>query len=115
MPGIVGLITRMPRERAEEKVAAMAGALRHESFYVTGAWSDEQLGVYCGWVARDGSFSARMPLCDPHGETVLVFSGEDYSGDACSGGHTSFQSDKSRMAPGIYSNGTETNARFRQV
>ena len=57
----------------------MVGALRHESFYVTGTWSDEQLGVYCGWVARAGSFSANMPLCDPSGEAVLVFSGEDYS------------------------------------
>ena len=79
MPGIVGLITRIPRKRAEEKVAAMVGALRHESFYVTGTWSDEQLGVYCGWLARDGSFSANMPLRDPCGEAVLVFSGEEYS------------------------------------
>jgi asparagine synthase (glutamine-hydrolysing) len=79
VPGIVGLVTRIPRQRAEEKLAAMVGALRHESFYVTGTWSDEQLGVYCGWVARAGSFSANMPLCDPGGEAVLVFSGEDYS------------------------------------
>ena len=79
MPGIVGLVTRIPRQRAEEKIAAMVGALRHESFYVTGTWSDEQLGVYCGWAAREGSFSANMPLCDPDGGAVLVFSGEDYS------------------------------------
>lgn len=79
MPGIVGLVTKIPRKCAEEKVAAMVGALCHESFYVTGTWSDEQLGVYCGWVARDGSFSANMPLCDPGGEAVLVFSGEEYS------------------------------------
>src|SRR5437016_724690 len=83
----------MPRECAKEKVAAMAAALRHESFYVTGAWSDEQLGVYCGWVAREGSFSARMPLCEPHGEAVLVFSGEEYSRCTSSHGHTD-QSDK---------------------
>lgn len=79
MPGIVGLVAKIPRERAEEKIAAMVGALRHESFYISGTWSDEQLGVYCGWVARTGSFSANMPLCDPGGEAVLVFSGEDYS------------------------------------
>jgi asparagine synthase (glutamine-hydrolysing) len=85
VPGIVGLITRIPRDRAEEKITTMVGAVRHESFYVTGTWSDEQLGVYCGWVAREGSFSARMPLCDPRGE-VLVFSGEEYSRGASSGG-----------------------------
>ena len=79
MPGIVGLITRIPRKCAEEKLAAMVGALRHEFSYITGTWSDEQSGVYCGWVARAGSFSANMPLCDPSGEAVLIFSGEDYS------------------------------------
>ena len=62
-----------------ESVTADGESLRHESFYVTGTWIDEHLGVYCGWVARDGSFSARMPLRDPSGEAVLVFSGEEYS------------------------------------
>lgn len=86
MPGILGIITRIPKERAEEKLATMVGALRHEPFYVAGTWSDEQLGVYCGWVAREGSFSAKMPLCDPGGKTVLVFSGEEYSRCTASAG-----------------------------
>ena len=84
MPGIVGLVTKIPRERAEEKIAAMVGALRHESFYTTGTWSDAELGVYVGWVAREGSFSANMPLRDARNESVLVFSGEDYSRCAAS-------------------------------
>ena len=57
----------------------MVERLQHESFYVTGTWSDEELGVYVGWVAREGSFSANMPLRDGRNESVLVFSGEDYS------------------------------------
>src|ERR1035437_290887 len=80
MPGIVGLVTRMPRGQAESLLQRMVESLRHESFYVTGTWIDEHLGVYCGWVARDNSFSASMPLCDPRGEAVLIFSGEEYSG-----------------------------------
>ena len=84
MPGIVGLVTKIPRKCAEEKIAAMVGALRHESFYVTGTWSDEQLGIYCGWVARVGSFSANMPLVRARRRAVLVFSGEDYSRGATS-------------------------------
>jgi asparagine synthase (glutamine-hydrolysing) len=79
MPGIVGLITRIPRQQAEPLVLRMAEKLQHESFYVTGTWSDEKLGVYVGWVAREGSFSANMPLRDGRDESVLVFSGEDYS------------------------------------
>ncbi len=57
MPGIVGLITRMPREKAEQELRAMVGTMRHEEYYVTGTWMDESLGVYVGWSARAGSFS----------------------------------------------------------
>ena len=54
MPGIVGLITRMPRDRAEAELAQMVQLLCHEDFYVAGTWRDESLGVYVGWVARKG-------------------------------------------------------------
>jgi hypothetical protein len=36
MPGIVGLITKMPRECAEQQLLRMVAAVRHESFYETG-------------------------------------------------------------------------------
>jgi hypothetical protein len=36
MPGIVGLITKLPRGEAERQLLAMLGTLRHEPFYVTG-------------------------------------------------------------------------------
>ena len=79
MPGIVGLITRIRPQQAESLLLRMTERLQHESDYVTGTWSDEELGVYVGWVAREGSFSANMPLRDGRNERVLVFSGEDYS------------------------------------
>lgn len=56
----------------------MLAVLCHESFYVTGTWSDEALGVYVGWVVRKGSFSDGMPLRNERGDVVLVFSGEEY-------------------------------------
>jgi asparagine synthase (glutamine-hydrolysing) len=79
MPGIVGIITRMPRERAERELAAMVSALLHESFYVSGTWVDETLGVYVGWVARKNSSAERMPLHNERGDVVLAFSGEEFS------------------------------------
>ena len=78
MPGIVGLITKKQREWAEPQLTRMVEALRHESFYVTGTWIDESLGVYVGWVARRDSFSEGMPLRNERGDVTLVFSGEDY-------------------------------------
>jgi asparagine synthase (glutamine-hydrolysing) len=74
----VGLITKIPRERAKHQLLTMVETLRHEPFYVTGTWIDESLGVYVGWVARQGSFSDGMPLASEQENTVLVFSGEDH-------------------------------------
>ena len=56
----------------------MVKALHHESFYVTGTWADESLGVYVGWVVRKGSFCDGMPLRNERGDVVLVFSGEEF-------------------------------------
>jgi asparagine synthase (glutamine-hydrolysing) len=85
MPGLVGLISKMPRERAEPQLLRMLETLRHESFYVTGTWIDESLGAYVGWAARENSFSAGMPIRNERDDVVLVFSGEDYPepGTAC--------------------------------
>jgi len=78
MSGIVGLITKMPRECAEQQLLRMVAAIRHESFYATGTWIDESMGAYVGWAARKNSFSDGMPLCNERGDVVLVFSGEEY-------------------------------------
>jgi len=78
MPGIVGLLTRMPREQAEPVLLRMVETLRHENFYVTGTWVDEALGVYVGWVARKNSSCESMPLRDERGDVVFVFSGEEF-------------------------------------
>lgn len=78
MPGIVGLITKKPRECAERELSRMIEAIRHESFYTTGTWIDESLGVYVGWVARRNAFADGMPLRNETGEVILAFAGEEY-------------------------------------
>src|SRR5713101_5206313 len=78
MPGIVGLLTRMPRQRAERELLRMVEALRHEDFYDAGTWVDERLGVYVGWIVRKGSFSDSMPVLNEHGNVALFFSGEEF-------------------------------------
>src|ERR1700733_3638544 len=78
MPGIVGLITKIPRQIAESQLARMLAPLRHDACYESGTWVDESLGVYVGWAARKGSFSDGMPLRNESGDVVLLFSGEEY-------------------------------------
>jgi len=78
MPGVVGLVSRMPRERAEKQLFAMLETLCHEDFYVSGTWIDASLGVYAGWVARRGSFAEPMPLHNEGRDVTLIFSGEEF-------------------------------------
>jgi asparagine synthase (glutamine-hydrolysing) len=78
MPGIVGIVTKRPRQWAQEQLRQMVSALCHEPFYESGTWIDEASGVYVGWIARRNSFSDRMPLCNEQGDRVLLFSGEEY-------------------------------------
>ncbi len=56
----------------------MIEALGHENFYVAGMRIEESLGVYIGWVERQGSFCDGMPLRSERGDAVLVFSGEEF-------------------------------------
>jgi asparagine synthase (glutamine-hydrolysing) len=70
----------MAREWAEPQLLRMVEALRHESFYGTGTWIDESLGVYVGWAIPKNSFSDGMPLRNEAGDVCLVFSGEEYPG-----------------------------------
>lgn len=79
MPGIFGIVTKMPRQQAEAELLRMLSTLRHEPFYETGTWVDESIGVYIGWVARKNSLSERMPLKNGKGDVVMVFSGEEFS------------------------------------
>lgn len=78
MPGLVGLITKLPRYEAELRLKKMIGAMVKESFYKQGSWSDPDLGVYVGWVTQENSFSDGMPLANESGDVVLVFSGEEF-------------------------------------
>jgi len=82
MPGIVGLITRMGRERAEPQLKRMVESLRHEAFYDTGTWIDESAGVYIGWIGKKNIFPGGRPIENGRGDQVLFLSGEEFSGPA---------------------------------
>ena len=78
MPGIVGIITRMPRERAEAELRRMVLSICHEPWYVSGTWSDEPSGLYVGWTARNERFASCMPFQNAQKDMALIFSGEEF-------------------------------------
>lgn len=85
MPGIVGLVTKAPRQEAEQQLEAMLNAIRHDPSYMSGTFMDAALGVYIGWTARRGSFCDKMPLQNGAGDVFLVFAGEEFSDRANDG------------------------------
>jgi asparagine synthase (glutamine-hydrolysing) len=99
MPGIVAIISRMPRRLAEPQLLQMLSTMQHESFYTTGTWIDEPAGVYLGWTALQGSFADGMPLRDERGDSMLVFSGEEYSPSASARGSASYLLDMYEQDP----------------
>ena len=76
MPGLVGLITKMPRRDAEAKLLRMIAALRHETSYLSGTWCDESQGLYVGWVERCPSDDLYLPIESERRDLALFMSGE---------------------------------------
>lgn len=112
MPGIVGLQTKLPRAWAEPQLKRMVEVLRHESFYVTGTWVDETLGLYVGWVARKHSFPDGMPLRNDPGDLTLIFSGDDFSGSQDNQDIRVLNERSTRDAPAYLLRCAETKADF---
>ena len=81
MPGIVGISSRKPAAEQAPFVEAMLAAMRHEAFYVTGAFAAPELGVCAGWVALENSFSDKQVFQNEQKDIVLVFAGECFADD----------------------------------
>ena len=79
MPGLVGIITSMPRGRAIAELQQMIGAMCHENFSVTELSLHEAQGVYVASVALRGSPAAIMALRNERDKATVMFSGEDFS------------------------------------
>jgi asparagine synthase (glutamine-hydrolysing) len=78
MPGIFGLITKLPREIAESRLRTMLAASSRGPSVEVGTWTDSTLGLYVGWVIKKDCFSEGIPYANERGDTVLIFSGEEY-------------------------------------
>jgi asparagine synthase (glutamine-hydrolysing) len=78
LPGLVGLVTKLPQAVAEQQLLAMVKCLHHESFYNCGTWSDPEQGVYIGWIARRGSVADSMPVRNEDNQITLFFAGEEF-------------------------------------
>ena len=78
MPGIVGIISKHNKAENEKDLDLMIHTMTHESYYKTGTYVNEDLGLYAGWVCQEGSFSDCMPVINQNKDLVLLYTGEDF-------------------------------------
>ena len=79
MPGIAGIISRLPAANCLRTVAAMTGTMLHETFHTTGKFSVPELGVFTGWVAHENSFAAGQVFENETKDVALIFCGECFA------------------------------------
>lgn len=101
MPGITGIIRRTPKGDESALLDKMLEDMKHEPFYTSTRFTDEELGVYAGSTAFDGDFSDCMPVFNEKKDIILLFSGECFTdgndiadlerrGHECNGGDAGY-------------------------
>src|SRR5438105_8109500 len=78
MPGIVGIIGGGSLKGNASVLRRMMDCMMHEPFYTSGAYVNEQLGLWVGWINRSGSFTDCMPIWNETNDLCLIFSGENF-------------------------------------
>jgi asparagine synthase (glutamine-hydrolysing) len=54
----------------------MLASMQYEDFYSSGTYSVEEMGVYSGWVAQQGSFAAAQPFLNEQRDIAVILAGE---------------------------------------
>jgi asparagine synthase (glutamine-hydrolysing) len=78
MPGIAGIVGKFPSGGKKITLDAMVKSMMYESFYRSGNYINDRLGLSVGWVGQVGSYSDCMPVWNETREVCLIFSGEDF-------------------------------------
>jgi asparagine synthase (glutamine-hydrolysing) len=79
MSGIAGIITRNSKQENNTILRTMINSMIHESFYTSGTYVNQEIGIYAGWVCHRNSFADCMPILNEQKNIVLIFSGEDFA------------------------------------
>lgn len=78
MPGLTGIIGTTPANSNRSDLLEMTRSMQHESFYSSGTYINEEVGLYIGWTCHKGSFCDYMPIMNKSQEFLLFFYGEHF-------------------------------------
>jgi asparagine synthase (glutamine-hydrolysing) len=79
MPGIIGIISKSSSDKNKQDISTMVGSMLHESFYSSGTYLNDQLGIYAGWVCHKDSFCDCLPIWNEKKDIALIFFGENFT------------------------------------
>lgn len=84
MPGLVGIISKTNR-KASEDLKRMMQCMLHESFYVSGFYENDEIGVHIGWISHQNAFADCLPIYNDKKTVILLLTGEIFPSDEPSG------------------------------
>lgn len=79
MPGLALIISRRPKAENTLRLQQMLDSMRHESFYSSGTYINEDAGIYIGWLCHPGSYCDCMPISNERKNHLLFFYGENHA------------------------------------
>src|ERR1051325_9771048 len=79
MPGIVGILSKIPDRETPARLQRMLQSMLHEQFYSSGCYSNENLGIAVGWTSHPKSFTTGLPFWNETREVCLIIAGEEFS------------------------------------
>jgi asparagine synthase (glutamine-hydrolysing) len=82
MPGIVGILSKIPDRETPARLQRMLQSMLHEQFYSSGCYSNEDLGIAVGWTSHPKSFTTGLPFWNETREVCLIIAGEEFSDQA---------------------------------
>lgn len=78
MPGLVGIIGNGSPGKHAHDLRQMMSCMNQESFYRSGTYINEELGVFIGWTCHQDSYSDCMPIMNERQDIILLFAGEHF-------------------------------------
>jgi asparagine synthase (glutamine-hydrolysing) len=78
MPGVTGIIRFASYDQIDQDLDSMLAAMRYNNRYSHGRFIDRACGLQIGWTCHPGSLAEDMPLVSQNGDTVMIFTGENF-------------------------------------
>ena len=79
MPGIVGIINKTQKNKPDHNISKMVDSMLHESFYSSGIYTNEKMGLSVGWICLKDSFCDCLPIWNEKKDISLLFFGENFT------------------------------------